>query len=470
MPTPSSATPQRPDDSAVVSRRGRARPRALLAALGFAALAAACASPTPSPPTPTPAPTAGAADSAPAGVAAPTEPPLTHLTERSPEGASPPPGFEGRAWADVLDAAYGQPVRWLVPTDDPDIGRWIDDYVYDVMLNRYGVVVERHRVAAEELPSLLASPGWSEAGYDLLWLPGRPIGPLAAEDRLYGPWTGFLPSGRFADLSDDALSRSFGEPVNGMALPWGRARLVLAAAGLDAPPEELAGLLAWAEANPGRFTYPAPPDPVGSAFVRLVCRAAASDAGHAGALDAPPTDEAAVAAVLDACMARLQALSPSLWAGGAQHPRSADALAALLEEGEVDLALHRDPAEAGRLIERGAWPAGVRGVVLADGGVAEPRFLAIPAETEQAAGALVLANFLLAPDAQDAKQVPDNWGDETVLDPERLPEPFRALYADVPRHEATVPRAALDAAAVPEVHAGWVTLIDARWAETFGGS
>ena len=142
----------------------------------------------------------------------------------------------------------------------------------------------------------------------------------------------------------------------------------------------------------------------------------------------------------------------------------------LLEEGEVDLALHRDPAEAGRLIERGEWPDGVRGFVLADGGVAEPRFLAIPAETEQAAGALVLANFLLAPDAQDAKQVPGNWGDETVLDPERLPESFRALYADVPRHEVTVPRAELDAAAIPEVHSGWVTRIDARWAETFGGS
>ena len=39
----------------------------------------------------------------------------------------------------------------------------------------------------------------------------------------------------------------------------------------------LDALLAWAEAHPGRFTYPAPPDFIGSTFLKHVLYAAVPD-------------------------------------------------------------------------------------------------------------------------------------------------------------------------------------------------
>ena len=43
------------------------------------------------------------------------------------------------------------------------------------------------------------------------------------------------------------------------------------------PPRSLDALLAWAEAHPGRFTYPAPPDFIGSTFLKHVLYAAVPD-------------------------------------------------------------------------------------------------------------------------------------------------------------------------------------------------
>ena len=50
----------------------------------------------------------------------------------------------------------------------------------------------------------------------------------------------------------------FTVPVDGLEAPWGMAQIVFIydTARVSDPPREMAALLAWAEAHPGRFTYP----------------------------------------------------------------------------------------------------------------------------------------------------------------------------------------------------------------------
>jgi putative spermidine/putrescine transport system substrate-binding protein len=64
---------------------------------------------------------------------------------------------------------------------------------------------------------------------------------------------------------------------------------------------------------------------------------------------------------------------------------------------------------------------------------------------------MVVADFLLSAEAQFEKARPDVWGDGSVLDLQRLPEPwagrFRALDADA----RAVPADTLRRYAVPEV-------------------
>lgn len=72
--------------------------------------------------------------------------------------------------------------------------------------------------------------------------------------------------------SDPLLANDFGTPVEGCEAPWSKAQFTFAynSATVTDPPSTLAGLLDWARAHPGRFTFPAPPDFTGSVFTRHV--------------------------------------------------------------------------------------------------------------------------------------------------------------------------------------------------------
>ncbi len=87
-------------------------------------------------------------------------------------------------------------------------------------------------------------------------------------------------------------------------------------------------------------------------------------------------------------------------------------------------------------------------------------FVAIPANARATAGAQVVANFLLSPQAQLRKADPQIWGDPSVLDPEKLNDAQRAaLYAVQPK--ATPPMLA-------EPHAAWVDALEQEWLRRYG--
>ena len=58
-----------------------------------------------------------------------------------------------------------------------------------------------------------------------------------------------------------------GEPVEGLESPWGSAQVVMIydSKRTPDPPRSMGALIEWIRSNPGRFTYPAPPDFTGSA-------------------------------------------------------------------------------------------------------------------------------------------------------------------------------------------------------------
>ena len=59
-----------------------------------------------------------------------------------------------------------------------------------------------------------------------------------------------------------AVVTDFTLPTEGFESPWAMAQLVFEydSARVGEPPRSLAALRDWIKANPGRFTYPQPPD------------------------------------------------------------------------------------------------------------------------------------------------------------------------------------------------------------------
>jgi len=373
-------------------------------------------------------------------------------------------------WEDTLAEARGQTVYWNAWAGDERINDYID-WVADTVSDRFGVTVRHVKVAdtAEVVARVLAEKAAgrdSEGSVDLVWINGENFAAMKANDLLFGPWTGSLPNYHYVDeAGKPTVLVDFTIPVAGLEAPWGIAQLVFMVdtATVDEFPRTMAALRDWAKANPGRFTYPQPPDFLGSTFLKQAL---------IGLLDDPdilqtPADQADVEAVTAPLWDYLDELHPHLWRGGRAFPQNGPAQRRLLADGEVDMALSFHPPEASSAISQGELPDTIRTFVLEDGTIGNTHFVAIPYNATHKAGARVLANFLLSPEAQARKLDPEHWGDFTVLDLDALPPAERARFEMIDLGIATLSPEELGTP-LPEPHPSWMEAVEALWQSRYG--
>jgi putative thiamine transport system substrate-binding protein len=79
---------------------------------------------------------------------------------------------------------------------------------------------------------------------------------------------------------------------------------------------------------------------------------------------------------------------------------------------------------------------------------------------------MVVADFLLSPEAQLRKQDPSVWGDPTVLAMDKLTPADRDRFAALPLGIATLPPAALGPVLL-EPHPSWMTRLEAAWRQRY---
>ena len=95
----------------------------------------------------------------------------------------------------------------------------------------------------------------------------------------------------------------------------------------------------------------------------------------------------------------------------------------------------------------------------AGGTLANTHFVAIPYNAAAKAGALVLADFLLSPEAQAHKQDPKVWGDPTVLAMDKLSAADKARFDALDLGIATLKPEELGPA-LDEPHPSWMTRME----------
>lgn len=373
------------------------------------------------------------------------------------------------SWDDTLAKARGQTVYWHAWGGDPQINAYIA-WVGDQVEARHGIDLVHVKLTdtAEAVARVVAekAAGRTEGGaVDLIWINGENFASMKAQDLLFGPFVAELPNFRYVDTSGKPTTLvDFTVPTDGLEAPWGMAQFVFFhdTAALADPPRSIPALLEWARANPGRFTYPAPPDFIGTTFLKHVLLELTE---HPEALERP-VEEADFAAVTGPVWRWLEEVRPYLWRKGQTHPVSGPALHQLLDDGEVDLSMAFNPAEASAAIRAGRLPDTVRSFILEGGTIGNTHFVAIPFNAAHQAGAMVLADFLMSPEAQAHKQDPRVWGDGTVLDLDALSPDDRARFDALPLGIATLPPEALTPVR-PEPHPSWMDAIEAEWLRRF---
>jgi putative thiamine transport system substrate-binding protein len=388
------------------------------------------------------------------------------LAPRRASSADPAP--DPSDWPAVLDAARGRAVRWHAWAGDQQVNAFVA-WAGAEVLRLHGVAVEHVKLAdtAEAVARVVAekAAGRDSGGaVDLVWINGPNFAAMKANGLLHGPWAAALPNRRFVDPANPAVTHDFTVPTEGFSSPWSLAQVVFVhdAARLPDPPRDPGALLDWARANPGRFTYPQPPDFLGATFLKQALSALAPDPA---VLSAPAGDgyAAATAPLWD----WLDALTPHLWRGGRAYPANGPRQRQLMADAEIDLFVSFNPAEASAAIASGELPPTVRVVSPAGGGLGNASFVAIPYNAASKAGAMVVADFLLSPAAQARMTDPAVWGVGAVLDPARLPPADRATFEAVPRGPATPTPEELGPPR-PEPHPSWMERLSDDWTRRYG--
>lgn len=368
-------------------------------------------------------------------------------------------------WQEIAAMAHGTEVSFAMWGGSPEINSWIDQTVSTGLKSEYGITLKRIPMDASVFVNkiLAEKQAKRETGVlDLLWINGENFKNSKEAGILWGPYTDMLPN--FTSYVDpSSVETDFGYPVEGYEAPYGKSWFVFEydSGQLAQPPGTLDELEQWIKANPGRFTYPQPPDFTGSAFLRIVFYHV--NGGPERFLG--NFNEALASEAIMPLIDWLKDIEPYLWQQGNTYPRDSAALDALFERGEVDFSMNYNVAHASNKIATGQYPSTVRTFAPENSALFNHHFTAIPFNAPNKAGALILSNYLLSPAMQLSKADPANWGDISVLNPDKLNAADARAFAELDTGIATLPPEVLIPESVAEISAEYVDYIESAWDE-----
>jgi putative spermidine/putrescine transport system substrate-binding protein len=365
-------------------------------------------------------------------------------------------------WDSVLARARGTTVTWLMWRGDPSINAYVDEWVTPRLRTRFGIsliTIDAQGPAVLNALVVEREAGRAFGTADLVWINGETFHNLRRERLLYGPWAGRQPAAALVDSASPVIARDFGEFPLGYESPWGRVEFafIYDSARLRDPPRTLDALAEWVRAHPGEFTYDQ--DFTGLAFVKALMYHLG---GGVRAFDGP-FDSARYVAASARVWRWLDRLRPALWRRGEAYPHGVAELEQMFANREVEFAMSYNENEVVSKARQTVIPPTSRAFVMRDGALANAHFLGIPFNAPNPAGAMVVADFLLSPEAQLEKLHPDVWGDGTVLARSKLPASWMAQFTVVGSDPRQIPRDPLDRYAVPEVNPRYGELLQADW-------
>ena len=396
---------------------------------------------------------------------------LLLLTTAAQADTADGPALKAMSWEQIVGEARGGTVNWFMWGGADTINRYASDHIGGILKRDYDITLNRVPITdAAEIVNLILSEkeaGITDTGtVDLIWINGENFRSMRQGDLAFCGYTGLLPNDALVNWDNPAIANDFGVPVDGCEVPWNTVQFAFAhdSAATPQPPRDMVGLLDWIKTNPGRFTYPAPPDFTGSAFVRHVFIHAAG--GPEALLG--PFDPAKFDAVAAKTWTILNEIEPFLWRDGVTYPTTITQLNDMFANGEVAVTFNYDPAQFGLAVDAGTWPDTVRSFGLTDGTIGNTNYTLIPFNSPNKAAAMVVQNLLLSGEAQLEKAKIEIWGAAPAIEISRTSPEVQAGFAAIEGHPSVVAAEELAKAALPELQADWLTAIEQGWKVAVG--
>ena len=367
-------------------------------------------------------------------------------------------------WDAKLEKAKGQTVYFNAWGGSDNINKYVK-WAGDQVKERYEVNVELVKItdAGEVVKRIKTEKEAGRLGggsVDMMWVNGENFRALKTNGLLHGPWAESIPNWTFVD-TNKPVRKDFSETTDGLEAPWGTAQLTFIADKnvVAEPPRSAKQLLEFAIKNPGRVSYPKPPNFHGTTFVKQLLSELIEDT----ALLANPVDEKNFAQTSQPLWDYLDKLHPVAWRKGKAFPANNAEMHQKLADGELKLSLTFNPNDAANLVAKEQLPPSTYSFGFTNGTIGNVHFLAIPFNAKAKEGAEVFANFLLSPEAQVRKADITVWGDPSVLDATKLTVEQQAVFNKRAPGSLTEVNPTL-----AEPHASWVGALETEWLKRYG--
>jgi putative spermidine/putrescine transport system substrate-binding protein len=369
----------------------------------------------------------------------------------------------------VKEAADGTTVNLYSRGTDERMNRWFDTHVADYLKENYNVTL--NRVPVDDTQLIIAKlleekEGNVSAGaVDVLRVNGENFYTAKNNSLFYGDYAQYLPNyQKYVDANSEFLNMDFGIPVDGLEVPFSKAIFVFINDSAKTPetPSSTQELMDYVKKYPGQVTYPAPPDFIGSVFVRQI----AYDIVGYDAIYAAGNDKEKLREVLKPVMDYLNELKPYLWNNGTTYPSSSGQLKTMYSDGEVLLYMSYNPNEISGLISDGIATETSRDFIFNKGMIGNASYLAIPANASNKAGALVFVDAMLSPELQASKLNAENWGEGSILETSKFSAEDQAFFNEIPATRGGVlSYQELEPYFLPELQGNVVPLVEEIWME-----
>lgn len=352
-------------------------------------------------------------------------------------------------WPAIEQAAKGSTVHLMMWQGDPLINAYLADWVVPALKKRYDINLDIAPGQGTEIVKVLLAEkdaGKQNSSIDLCWINGETFFQLRQINALFGPYAPKLPNAQYIDFENPFIGIDFQQKVEGYECPWGNVQLALIYDTLrtPVPPVTMEGFEAYCKAHPGKCTLP-----YEFTGMTLLKSWLITLAGGGNALDGP-FDEKRYQELSTKLWAYINRVKPYFWRKGATFPESVSSMHQMFANGELDFTMSNNDNEVDNKILQKTFPGTSKSFVFESGTIQNTHFMGIPSGSVNKAGAMVVVNFLISPEAQFQKLLPDVWGDGTILSIEKLPEEWKTKFENVPQRHNALLRSAIQPFALKE--------------------
>lgn len=335
------------------------------------------------------------------------------------------------SWQEIEAEAKDKTVSMMMWQGDLLINKYMNTYVKPKVKELYGIELELLNGQGNQIVTSLMTEleaGKSESEIDLCWINGETFYQLRQIEALHGPWVKQLPNSEYIDFKNLFIGYDFQQKTDGYECPWGNVQLAIIynSEKVQDPPKLLAELKEWVKENPGVFSIE-----TGFTGMTVLKSWLAEIGGGRDALNGE-FDEALYKELSTELWFILNEMKPFMWKGGSTFPGSVGQMHQLFANGELWFTMSNNDSEVDNKIAQGVFPESARAYVFETGTIQNSHYLGIPAHSANKAAAMVVANFMISPEAQLEKMNPEVWGDGSILSMEKLPEDWQEKFKNIP--------------------------------------